>query len=85
MSTGPFNFNLLLPAGLFSFFIKSLVACCSINFRAKFFFLGSGLIIVFVEETGLLNVLFGLKGFFFSTEKDFLPEVDIDVVSIFFF
>ena len=25
------------------------------------------------------------EGFFFSTENDFLPEVDMDVVSIFFF
>jgi len=33
----------------------------------------------------LLNDLFGLKGFFFSTEKDFLPDVEMDVVSIFFF
>jgi hypothetical protein len=39
LSTGPFSFNLLLPAGLLSFLIKSLVACCSINFLAKFFFL----------------------------------------------
>ena len=33
----------------------------------------------------LLNDLLGLKGFFFSTENDFLPDVDIEVVSIFFF
>ena len=26
-----------------------------------------------------------VKGFFFSTEKDFLPEVEIEEVSIFFF
>ena len=32
-----------------------------------------------------MNVLFGLNGFFFSTEKDFLPEVVIELVSIFFF
>ena len=38
LSTGPFNFNLLFPAGLLSFLIKSLVACCSINFLVKFFF-----------------------------------------------
>ena len=84
LSTGPFNFNLLFPAGLFSFLIKSLVACCSINFLAKFFFFTSGILLLFVKE-GLLNDLFVRKGFFFSTEKDFLPEVAIDVVSIFFF
>ena len=39
LSTGPFSLSLLLPAGLFSFLIKSLVACCSTNFLAKFFFL----------------------------------------------
>ena len=39
LSTGPLSFNLLFPAGLLSFLIKSLVACCSINFLAKFFFL----------------------------------------------
>ena len=38
LSIGPFNLSLLFPAGLLSFFIKSLVACCSTNFRAKFFF-----------------------------------------------
>ena len=39
LSTGLFNFSLLLPVGFSpSFFIKSLVACCSINFLAKFFF-----------------------------------------------
>jgi len=81
LSTGPLSFNLLLPAGLLSFFIKSLVACCSINFLAKFFFFTSE----FGPGDGLLNDLFGLNGFFFSTKKDFLPEVDKDVVSIFFF
>ena len=83
LSTGPLSFSLLLPAGLLSFFIKSLVACCSINFLAKFFFFTSA--VVFGPGDGLLNDLFGLKGFFFSTKKDFLPEVDMDVVSIFFF
>ena len=43
LSTGPLSFSLLLPAGLLSFLIKSLVACCSINFLAKFFLLTSGL------------------------------------------
>ena len=32
----------------------------------------------------LLTDLLDLKGFFFSTEKDFLPDVEIEVVSIFF-
>ena len=32
----------------------------------------------------LLNFLFGLKGFFFSIEKDFFPDDVIDEVSIFF-
>jgi len=76
---------LLLPAGLLSFLIKSLVVCCSINFLAKFFFLTSGLIGIFDGDNGLLNGLLGLKGFFFSTEKDFLPDVVIEEVSIFFF
>ena len=40
---------------------------------------------MFVAEDGLLSDLLGLKGFFFSTEKDFLPKVEIDDVSIFFF
>ena len=39
LSIGPLSFNLIIPAGLLSFFIKSFVACCSINFLAKFFFL----------------------------------------------
>jgi len=39
LSTGLFNLSLLFPVGLFSFLIKSFVACCSINFLAKFFFL----------------------------------------------
>ena len=33
----------------------------------------------------LLNDLLCLKGFFFSTEKDFFPDVEIEEVSIFFF
>ena len=85
LSTGPFSFNLLFPAGLLSFFIKSLVACCSINFLANFFFFVSGFIFTLVAAEVLLNGLFDLKGFFFSTENDFLPDVDIEVVSIFFF
>ena len=84
LSTGPLSFNLLLPAGLLSFFIKSFVACCSINFLAKFFFFTSGLFIPGAVK-GLLNDFCGLNDFFFSTEKDFLPEFEIDVVSIFFF
>ena len=75
---------MLFPAGLFSFLIKSFVACCSIAFLTKFFFLFSVLILGLKGGTGLLKSLFDLKGFFF-TEKDFFPEVDIDVVSIFFF
>ena len=55
------------------------------NFLAKFFFLFSGRTPVFGFVEGLLNGLFDLKGFFFSTEKDFLPEVEIAEVSIFFF
>ena len=50
---GPLSFNLLFPAGLLSFLINSLVACCSINFLAKFFFLASGLILS--DGEGLLN------------------------------
>jgi hypothetical protein len=46
LSMGVLSFSLLLPVGLSSFFMKALVACCSTNFLAKFFFLGSG---VFVE------------------------------------
>jgi|TARA_B100001057_G_scaffold351947_1_gene353454 hypothetical protein len=42
LSTGPLSFNLLLPAGLLSFLIKFFVACCSINFLAKFFLFTSG-------------------------------------------
>jgi hypothetical protein len=41
LSIGPLSFNLFFPVGLSSFFIKALVACCSTNFLAKFFFLGS--------------------------------------------
>ena len=40
---------------------------------------------MFGANEGLLYGLLTLIGFFFSTEKDFLPEVEIDVVSIFFF
>ena len=35
-------------------------------------------------EEGLLKDLPALKDFFFSTEKDFFPDVVIEVVSIFF-
>ena len=85
LSTGPFSFNLLLPAGLLSFLIKSLVACCSINFLAKFFFFASGLLFTTGPGKGLFKDLLDLNGFFFSTEKDFLPDEVIEVVSIFFF
>ena len=37
------------------------------------------------DKGDLFGDLLSLKGFFFSTEKDFLPEVTIDEVSIFFF
>jgi len=86
LSIGPLSFSLLLPAGLLSFFINSFVACCSINFLVKvFFLLLSGFIWAPGEEEDLLKDLLCLKGFFFSTENDFLPEVEIEVVSIFFF
>ena len=81
LSTGALSFNLLFPAGLLSFLIKSLVACCSMNFLAKFFFFVS---ILLLGDDDFINDLLGLKGFFFSTEKDFLPEDAIELVSIFF-
>ena len=74
LSSGVFNFSLVLPTGLLSFLIKSLVAFCSINFLSKFFLFASGLILVFGDELNLLKVLLFLNVFFFSTEKDFLPE-----------
>jgi hypothetical protein len=43
LSIGPLSLSLLFPVGLSSFLIKALVACCSINFHAKFFFFRSGL------------------------------------------
>tara|TARA_Y100000816_G_C25845255_1_gene441633 strand:- start:193 stop:468 length:276 start_codon:yes stop_codon:yes gene_type:complete len=44
LSIGPLSFNLLLPVGLSSFFLmNAFVACCSINFLAKFLFLNSEL------------------------------------------
>ena len=43
LSIGPLSLSLLFPVGLSSFLIKALVACCSINFLAKFFFFRSGL------------------------------------------
>jgi hypothetical protein len=48
LSTGPLSFNLLFPVGLSSFFIKALVACCSTNFLAKVFFLGSVFVVKFL-------------------------------------
>ena len=57
LSTGPLSFSLLLPAGLLSFLIKSLVACCSINFLAKFFLFTSGL--KFGDEEGFWKGLSG--------------------------
>ena len=83
LSTGPLSFNLLFPAGLLSFLIKSLVACCSINFLAKFFFFESMLILGAWGD--LLNVLLCLKDFFLSTAKDFFPRDAIKIVSILFF
>ena len=72
LSKGALSFSLLFPAGLLSFFIKSFVACCSINFLAKFFFFCSR-VLKFVDVEVLLVVLFFLKCFFFSMEKDFFP------------
>ena len=46
LSIGPLSLSLLFPVGLSSFLINALVACCSTNFLAKFFFLGSGLFVV---------------------------------------
>ena len=86
LSIGPFNFNLLLPAGLLSFLflIKSLVACCSTNFLAKLFFLLFWFILTFDVDPVLLNCFPDLNGLFFSTRKDFLPLDVINDVSIFF-
>ena len=67
LSTGLLSFNLLLPKGLLSFFMKSFVACCSINFLVKFFFLGSSCKFKFGEDS-LLKDLFGRNVFFLSTE-----------------
>ena len=72
LSIGALSFSLLFPAGLLSFFIKSFVACCSINFLAKFFFFWSGFLKFVVVEV-LLVGLFVLKCFFFSMENDFFP------------
>ena len=67
LSTGLFNLSLLLPVGLLSFFIKSLVACCSTNFLAKVFFL-IGLKKFFSFFLKKLSEGFELlKGFFLST------------------
>ena len=71
LSTGPFNFSLLFPVGLSSFFIKALVACCSINFLAKFFFLISGFLTKLLSGTVLLIFLFPLNGSFFFYSKRF--------------
>ena len=86
LSTGLFNLSLLLPVGLLSFLIKSFLACCSINFLAKFFFfLKSGLIFLSKDWLGLVKPLFPLKNFFFSTSKDFFPSLLTALGSIFFF
>ena len=86
LSTGLFNLSLLLPVGLLSFLIKSFLACCSINFLAKFFFfLKSGLIFLSKDWLGLVKPLFPLKNFFFSTSKDFFPSLVTALGSIFFF
>ena len=45
LSTGPLSFNLLFPAGLLSFLLKSLLAFCSLIFLEKFFLLLSGFIL----------------------------------------
>ena len=37
-----------------------------------------------VDRLDFLNCLLGLKAFFLSIEKDFLPSGEIDDVSIFF-
>ena len=55
------------------------------NFLTKVFFLVSEFKLVLGATKVLFNDLVDLKGFFFSTEKDFLPEVAMDDVSIFFF
>ena len=85
LSIGPLSFSLLFPVGLSSFLIKALVACCSTNFLTKFFFLGSVLFVALKFWFSLLLFLLPLKGSFFFTAKDFLPEVEIELVSIFFF
>ena len=85
LSTGPFNLNLLFPVGLLSFLIKSLVAFSSTNFLAKFFFFDSLLKFILGKAEVLFCDLLDLNGYFFSTEKDFLPDVEMELVSIFFF
>ena len=86
LSTGPFNFNLLFPAGFSSFLIKAFVACCSINFLANFLFFGSWLLLGLLKfEFDLFGSRVALNGFFFSMEKDFFPSLLIAVISIFFF
>ena len=54
------------------------------KFSSKIFFFVSGLNPILGADIGLLYGLFVLKDFFLLTEKDFLPEVLIEVVSIFF-
>ena len=61
LSIGPFSFNLLFPVGLSSFFIKALVACCSTNFLAKFFFFVSGFLTGLLFGAVLLLFLFPLN------------------------
>jgi hypothetical protein len=46
---GFLSFSLLLPVGFSSFLIKAFVACSSINFLAKFFFLRSGFLTWLVD------------------------------------
>ena len=85
LSIGPFSFNLLFPVGLSSFFIKALVACCSINFLAKFFFLVSGFLTGLLFSAVLLLLLFPLNGSFFFFSNVFFLSGFFDLLLIFFF
>ena len=60
--------------------MKSLVACCSINFLAKFFSFDPD----YIRCHSCLIKRFIRLEVLFSTEKDFFPDVEIEV-SIFFF
>ena len=93
LSTGPLSLSLLLPAGLLSFLINSLVACCSTNLRVKFF-LGAKLENCFGPL--LLSEPLYLNGFFFSilNTSFFLPPLKFisiflanpeEILSVFFY